>query len=186
MSSVNSEIAEVVAEYKGAGEPLVGIDPEDTTDVKISGGTFTIGVIPSGIWDRLYFGVQTALQEANRKAIREMADRGEDPDEVIYEEAEIRLTKAQMTASLDPTYRASLLKIQLEAVRYGVRAHAGFKNRRNKDFPCVLEMTSYEGDSVPALDTGTMRIYKANRDLVTKLWPHIRALHEIGAPEKKD
>lgn len=167
---------------------FVGIDPDDTDQVKFKGAVFTVKVIPSGIWGRLNAERGIAFQASMRRTIKRLRDAGMDPDELVWTEAKdgVDVTRAAAESSDDPHYLEEFFAIQMEAVKWGVAAHAGFVNRRSEPYPMTRVDVVYGGETWKVMDATTLRLYRANRRLGVHLWLALFKLNELGKVAKKD
>ncbi len=163
---------------------LIGVDPNDTTDVQYGGATFTVGVVPAGAWEILEARHALAQQRATRRVIKDLHSQGVDPEEVAQKfptkegQAEVVLTRADIAVMSDPTFLQETQGIYADAVRLAVRGHKGFVNRYGVPF----EFKTTEAGEVHA---DVMKVYQANGRLMRALWLNIRALNDMGVLAKK-
>lgn len=152
-----------------AAEALVGIDPNDTREVKYGGATFKLGVLPAGKWDVLDARFASARQAALRRAIRDLAAEGQDPD------ADGAAFKQAM---IDPEFLETIHRIVLDALSSCLLGHCDFVNRSGQPFPFE---TTEDGRVTPQ----TLKVYAHNGQLLRGLWLHIRELNDMGLAGKK-
>jgi len=162
-------------------QPFIGLDPDDTAEVKVGGATFTSGVSDQGMWARTHAEAVLAYENAKRRAIKRIADEGGDPEEPV----EGKTTRLDVEAYTDPTYRERLFNAQCEAVRYAVRGHEGLLKRDGTPHPFQRNTLKRDFGEVHALDEATLRLYRANPRIVEALWMPIWRLQTLGEAEKK-
>lgn len=159
-------------------DPLIGVDPNDTSEAKFGGASFTIGVIPAGEWEVLEARHSLARQRATRRVIKRLADEGIDAEKVLHTTKDgLTVTEADMAVMTDPEFVHESVGIYADAAKLAVRNHSGFVNRNGEPFPFQLE----NGVVAPAV----MDVYRRNGKLLKALWVHIRALNDMGVLAKK-
>lgn len=159
---------------------LIGIDPDDEEVVQYGPATFTVGVLPAGLWEDLTSRYMLARQEAMRRNTRRLNADGLDPDEVVLKlDSGVELKRVDLAISNeDPQFIRDTREVFLEAARFGVRGHTNFRNRKGVEF-------AFELDEDGGMSPETLRLYGANIDLVRALWTHLRKLNDFGAVGKK-
>ncbi len=167
---------------------LVGVDPEDTLEVKYKGAKFQLGVIPSGIWQRIMVRRTLAVQESVRRTIARMRTEGKDPDALRFtkEKHGFDATEAVVQSNDDLEYRRVIAALQLEAVSYGVKGHENFANRKRETFPFILETVTVEGEELQQMGRVTRKIYGANLFLLELLFTKLLELNDFEVISKKD
>lgn len=164
---------------------LVGCDPDDEVEVRFGGATFVIGPIPAGIWEQLSARRAIALQDAHRRAIRTLTERGENPGEVLEESGEFKQTKADVEAYRDPEFIRLMTAITTEATSYGLKRHEKFFTRKGAPVPLAVESVTVEGCTVNRLAEVTMRYYRVNVTVMRLIFTALYKLNELEAPAKK-
>ncbi len=173
-------------------QPLIGIDPDDTVEVKVLGARFTIGIIEHGVWARLSNEIDLAYQLGKRRAIKQLDDAGIAPSEVAHVlpavdgKEERRVTQVEIATVSEPGYRERLNRAMAEVVRHSVRGHAGFVRRDMTEIPFTTETRKHEGLELAVVGAETMRWYTANPTVLNAVYAAARRLQELGATEKKD
>lgn len=159
---------------------FVGIDPDDTLEVQFSGGTFTLGVLPVGLWDRFSSRSMVTYMNAYRRAIAKVKADGRDPDE----KPKGVISLAELEVTVDETFLSEMSMVRIDALKYGLRGHANFKTKK-REVPFTTVEQMVEGVKVMVVDEATLKFYRAQKTLVEALWGHLRRLHDLEADEKK-
>lgn len=164
---------------------FVGIDPDDTLDVPYGGGTFTLGVLPVALWDRLRSRSMVNYQNTIRRVTAAIHARGDDPTFEVSSRNGKPLTLLDQEFLTDPVYTRDQFLLHLEAVKYGLRGHKNFKNKVGKEFPFEVVSSKLDGYEVSCLSEKTLRVYLANSELLQVLWFGMRQLHDLSDSAKK-
>lgn len=166
---------------------LIGVDPDDTAEVAVGGARFTVGPIPAGIWEKLSSRTRLAFLEAKARAIRDLSAQGLQPDEVepAMREVGSGLTRADMAAMGDETYKEKVVHIHAEAVSWAVRGHQKFLRRTKEPVPLEFVEVDLGGYKAKRLAESSMRFYRANPVVMREIWTSLWALNELGDAGKK-
>lgn len=162
-------------------EEFNGIDPDDTRDVVMRGATFTVGVLPAGLWNIISTQNAMAFEESKRRAIAKLAAEGRDPESV---EEGWTGTLAERTAATDEKGMHELARTRMEALKYGLRGHKGFKVK-GKDVPFVTVSTNIDGIDVTVVTESTLRFYRANPNIVMALFLSLMKVNTLSDLAKK-
>lgn len=144
--------------------------------------TFTVGVLPLGLWDVISTQNFVAFEEAKRRAIAKLAAEGLDPEAI---EEGWTATMADRLAANDEQSMRSLQFRRLEAVRYGLKMHSGFKTRNGKVVPFETEYITVDGQSVKVVAESTLKFYRVNPKLVTNLYLSLMKVNTLSDLGKK-
>lgn len=159
---------------------FIGIDPDDTLEVNFSGGTFTLGVLPVGLWDRFSSRSMVTYMNAYRRAIAKLKDEGRDPDE----KPKGIISLAELEVTVDPQFLSEMSMVRTDALKYGLRGHANFKTKK-REVPFTTCEQVVEGVKVTVVEEATLKFYRAQKTLVEALWIKLRKLHDLESDEKK-
>lgn len=157
-------------------DAFLGIDPDDTTTVQFGTGKFTLGVLPLGRWDHIWGRMTAAYRTASRLVIRRLAEQGIDPEEIVYEKDETKLTRLDAEVRADPDFHKQEFELMLEGLKYGLKKHEGVFTRSGE-----IAFEAANGVLSPRM----LAFYGVNPKLVTALWVNLRKLHVLEAPAKK-
>lgn len=160
-------------------DDFIGIDPDDTREVVMKGATFTVGVLPSGLWDIVSTQSTISFQDARRRAIAKLSSEGQSPEEI-----KDGMMACDREAVLDPMFIKSQFKIRMEALKFGLRGHVGFKTK-NSAVPFELEDFDFDGVNVKVVSEKTLRVYRVNPRIVTALWMSLMKVNELSDLAKK-
>lgn len=166
---------------------LIGIDPDYVETKEIMGATFQIRPVPSGKWDRLRKQGIEAYRRAVTRAIAQLAADGLNPDEINFTHANGKeYTRTQVLAAEDPLYLEELISVELESVRWSVIGHSGITTREGKEILFQSETVRLDTEPYEAVSKETLRFYRANRRLLSKLHDAIFRVSDLAPEEKKD
>lgn len=165
---------------------LTGIDPDHTREVDVYGAKFTIGVIDSGVWERINNDSILAYEGGLRRSIKRLADEGIDPEEVVKTNDDgSTVRKVDTAAWSEPKFRERLVSIMEEAAKYSIRGHSGFQKPNGEPVPFEMGESTSEGRKIPTVGVETLRWYRQNTVVLFAVWVEIKNLMNLGSAEKK-
>jgi hypothetical protein len=170
------------ASPEAVDKAFVGLDPDDTEVIKVGGAEFTLGVLPSAMWDMVQMEAATVYNDARRRLIAELPLRGINPEDVVQEGGTV--TQLMVAIIQDEKYLSALYAIQLRAVKYGLRSHKNFRTRK-REVPLKFEDEVVDGLPCRTLTKEVMGFYAINPLVVQSCWVALTRLNQIGDVEKK-
>ncbi len=167
---------------------LIGIDPDERKEVPYRGATFTLRVMPKGLFTRLRQGNLVAIEQAKRRVIKRLADDGIDPEGEFYrsEDGSFVLSNLAHHTLNEPGYSEALHAYEVELIRWSLVGHRGFCKADGTEIPFVTEPRRQEGEDWQVPTSSTLRWYGVNKDLLSTLFLQAEALNLLGPTEKKD
>lgn len=164
---------------------FLGIDPNDTDEVKIQDAVFTCRVIPSGLWDILTAAEIKLGIDANREAIQRLAAQGRDPLEKAFpEDPESPLTILDIEQNSDQQILLKRAAQQLEVIRFGLKSHTNFVTKRG-EVKFETEQVEIGGFKFDAVKKDVLAYYAVNKMLRESVYLCILRLNSLGDSSKK-
>lgn len=163
-------------------EALLGIDPDDTKEVKFGAGTFTVGVLPAGLWDVIHTQYWNAVLSNRRRSIASLHREGLDPESPDPEAGGATYLEARCAADVE--FIKETFRIQLDALRMGLKGHTGLRSKRGP-VEFKTEAVTLEGETRQVVAKETLRFYEANKPLVKAIYAGIRELNTLSDAGKK-
>lgn len=162
---------------------FVGVDPEDTLEVPYGGGVFTLGVLPVGLWDRFSTRSMSAYLNSVRRITARLHAEGKDPQQPMVDGETVTLLDEEVFK--DEQYLNDMHSIHIGALRYGLRGHQGFVNKKRQAFPFETKTESIDGQVFQVATEKTLKAYRVHTQLLMMLWRGMRKLHELSDDAKK-
>lgn len=168
-------------------QPLLGVDPDDTAEVRVRGAVLVVGVVDRAAWDVIRSRAADDYLQVFRRVVKEIADAGGDPSALADPESPTKMTVADLRTVQDEEFQARALGGMRALARLAVRSHAGILDRKTRaevPFLTEEERTPW-GEVRRVVSAKTLRWYEVN-GLLPAVDRAARELNGLGVAEKKD
>jgi hypothetical protein len=167
-------------------QPLLGVDPDDTAEVRVRGAVVVVGVIDRAAWDVLRSRAADDYLQVFRRKVAEIAAEGGDPSALADPDSPTKMTVADLRTVQDEEFQARATASRRALARLAVRGHSGILDRKTRaevPFATEQERTAW-GEVRRVVSLKTLRWYEVN-GLMADVDRAARELNGLGDAEKK-